>query len=264
MRSSVEQIWICLLTYLIAGFFWSCEETAKNSAEKAFDTPHVKKIHSSQDSSLSYTFVDSVRVVKEINPEILPFNGRFFSSVSWNDKLGGNIFILSEQGKYDEGNGRKEVFAYHYVKKDTSYDLLWQMNDFVDGWGCDLSIQLINFFPLISDIDSNGIAETAIFYSLDNRCDAAPFPAKLIVHERKEKIAIRGIRNQFLGPPADLNNEYLANDGLPPMKYKNIDIGYSILDSSITNFYSRQWDDFISLENKLNGALPDSLIKTMN
>lgn len=249
MKSSFEQLLICLLIYLIAGFFLGCKETAKKSAKEAFDAPHEKE---------TYPFVDSVSVLTEINPGILPFNGRFFSSVSWNDRLGGNILIISEQGKYVEGNGRKEIFAYHYVKRDTSYDLLWQMNDFVDGLGCDLTIQLINFFPLISDIDSNGIAETAIFYSLDNRCDAVPFPAKLIVHEREDKFAIRGIRNQFLGPPEDLNNEYRANEGLPPMKYKSLDTGSSILDSSIINFYSRQWDDFISLENKLKGAYSSS------
>ena len=218
----------------------------------------------SQERYPSYTFVDSIRVLTVINPKILPFNGHFFSAVSWNDKLGRNVLILSEQGNYEDGNGRREVFAYHYVKRDTFYTLLWQMNDFVDGLGCDLKIELIHFFPFISDIDSNGIAETAIFYSLDNRCDAVSFPAKLIIHEGAEKFAIRGIRNQFLEPPEAIRNEYRSNDGLPPIKYKNLDAGNSKMDSSIIHFYSLQWDDFISLENKLEGALPDSLIKTLN
>jgi hypothetical protein len=264
MKNSFELVLTCILALWLGGFFFSCKETANKSFEKVFDEPYKKVIGNSQDSFLSYTFVDSVQVLSEINREAFPFNGRFFSSVSWNDKLGGNILIISEKGKYDEGNGRKEIFSYHYVKRDTLYDVLWQMNDFVDGWGCDLDIQFINFFPLISDIDSNGIAETAIFYSLNNRCDAVSFPAKLIVHEGEEKFAIRGIRNQFMCPPEEVNNEFLANDGLPPIKYKNIDTVYSILDSSIINFYSHQWDNFISLENKLKGALPDSLIKTIN
>ena len=256
MKSSFEYVLTCMLTYLIAGFFWSCKESTNKDAKEAFAAPH--------ESALSYTVVDSVRVLTEINRKALPFNGRFFSSVSWNDKLGSNILIISEKGKYDGGNGRKEVFAYHYVERDAVYDILWQMNDFVDGWGCDLTIQLINFFPLISDIDANGIAETAIFYSLDNRCDAVSFPAKLIVHEGEEKFAIRGIRNQFLGPPEEVNNEYRADNGLPPMKYKNLDAGNSVLDSSIVNFYSHQWDAFISVENELKGALPDSLFRIIN
>jgi hypothetical protein len=264
MKSNLEKISICILAFLIVGFFLSCKETAKKSSEEAFDEPHEKVIDDGQDNFLSYTVVDSVQVLAEINRGALPFNGRFFLSVFWNDKLGGNSLIISEKGKYNEGNGRKEIFSYHYVKRDTLYDVLWQMNDFVDGRGCDLDIQLINFFPIISDVDSNGIAETAIFYSLNNRCDAVSFPAKLIVHEEENMFAIRGIRDQFLSPPEELNNKYRANDGLPPLKYKNLDTGYSILDTSIINFYSHQWDNFISLENKLKGSLPDSLIKTIN
>lgn len=223
-----------------------------------------QRMRSDQDSSLSYIAVDSINVLTAINPAVLPFNGRFFSAVSWKDKLGDNTLILSEQGAYDGGNGRREVFAYHYVKRDSVYAILWQMNDFVDGLGCDLNIQLINFFPLISDVDSNGIAETALFYALDNRCDAVSFPANLIVHEGEKKFAIRGIINQFLGPSEEVINAYRAEEGLPPMKYKNVDTGSSKLDSSIITFYSHQWDDFISLENKLEGALPDSLSKTIN
>lgn len=263
MKSSFEQILSCLLALWVGGFFLCCEETTKKIAEEVFDEPHEKVIDEGQGDFLSDTFVDSVRFLTEINRKALPFNGRFFSSVSWNDKLGSNILIISEKGEYDQGNGRKEIFTYHYVKRDTLNAVLWQMNDFVDGWGCDLDIQLIGIFPLISDIDSNGIAETAIFYSLNNRCDAVSFPAKLIVHEGENMFAIRGIRGQFLNPPEELSNKYRANDGLPPLKYKNLDTTYSILDSSIINFYSHQWDSFISLENELKGALPASLIKTI-
>ena len=138
------------------------------------------------------------------------------------------------------------------------------MTDFVDGKGCDLDIQLIDFFPLISDIDSNGIAETAIFYSLNNRCDAGAFPAKIIVHEGEDKFSIKGIRGQYLDPPEELMNKYRANDGLPPLKYKNIDKDDSKVDTSIINFYSSHWDTFISLENNLEGALPNDMVKIFN
>jgi hypothetical protein len=264
MKSNFEELLCFTLALLIGVFFLGCKEAANKSAEEAFDGHHEKAIDDGQDNFLSYDFVDSIQVLAEVNREALPFNGRFFWSISWNDKLGGNIFIISEKGKYDEGNGRKEIFAYHYVKRDSLYGLLWQMNDFVDGWGCDLDIQLINFFPLISDIDSNGIAETAIFYSLNNRCDAGSLPAKLIVHEGEDKFAIRGIREQHLNPPEEINNKYRANDGLAPLKYKNLDTAHSVIHPSIINLYSHQWDKFISLENKLQGALPDSLITIIN
>ena len=125
------------------------------------------------------------------------------------------------------------------------------------------TFSLSTFFPLISDVDSNGIAETALFYALNDRCDASTFPAKLIVHEGADKFAIRGVRGQYLGPPEEVVNEYRAEAGLPPLKYKDLDTVNSTMDASIVNFYSHQWDQFISLENTLTGALPDSLITTI-
>ncbi len=264
MKRSFEQLLTYTLIGLAVGLLVPWSELAKKNTEETVAIPHEKGLGPNQNSPLSYPSVDSIRVLTTIDPAAFPFNGRFFSALAWHDQLGANIFILSEQGTYEDGNGRKEVFAYHYVKRDTSYAILWQLNDFVDGSGCDLAIQLIHFFPLLSDIDSNGIAETAIFYSLDNRCDAVPFPAKLIVHEGAEKFAIRGIRHQYLGPPEKVHNAYRAEVGLPPTKYKNLDTASTTLDSSIIRFYSHQWDEFISLENRLEGILADSLIRTMN
>lgn len=264
MKSSFEQIPAGILTLLIGVSLLCCIETVERKDTEAFSESLLKVIDDEQDHFLSNSIVDSVRNVTEINRGILPFDGRLFSSVSWNDKLGGNVLVISESGTYDEGNGRKEIFLYHYLKRDSIYDVLWQMNDFVDGRGCDLDIQIINFFPLISDIDSNGIAESAIFYSMNNRCDAGAFPVNLIVHEGKGKFIITGIRDQYLDPPEELMNEYRAKDGLPPLQYKNIVQGYSKLDTSIINYYSYQWDNFINLENKLEGALPNDLIKIIN
>jgi hypothetical protein len=263
MKNSFRPILTYIIPLLIIGVHSSCQETIK-SPKEAIDEPQEKVVGNAQNGISSYDSVDSVYTLEEIDRKALPFNGLFLSALSWNDKLGNNILILSEKGTYDNGNGRKELFAYHYVKRDTSYDVLWQINDFVDGSGCDLSIELIKFFPLISDVDSNGIAETAIFYSLDSRCDAGSFPAKLIIHEGANKVAIRGIRAQFLGPPEEVNNKYRAEMDLPPVKYKNLDTGSSLMDDLIVNYYSHQWDNFISLENKLEGTLPDSLLIRIN
>lgn len=258
MKKSFKPIPIYFISLLIIGFSSSCQETKKSPGE--VDKSQEKVVGFAQNGISSNNAVDSVYTLAEIDRKTLPFNGRFLSALSWKDKLGNNILVLSEKGAYDNGNGRKELFAYHYVKRDTAYDALWKINDFVDGSGCDLNIELINFFPLVSDIDSNGIAETAIFYSLNARCDAVSFPAKLIIHEGANKVTIRGIRAQFLGPSEEVNNKYRAEMGLPPQQYKNLDTGSSLMDASIVKYYSLQWDNFISLENKLEGMLPDSLL----
>ena len=65
-------------------------------------------------------------------------------------------------------------------------------------------------------------------------------------------------------PPESIRNQFLAKEGLPPIKYKNIDADSTILNNSIIDFYAQQWDEFIALENQLQGALPDSLIMIIN
>ena len=264
MNKSFDRLLFCILAIYFGASTLCCKENANKVSQGTYDKTDQKEVKDKRNSFIDQALVDSVKFLTAINKEVFPFNGHLFSSISWKDKLGANVLIISEKGNYNEGIGRKEIFAYHYVEKDSVNALLWQMNDFVDGLGCDLDIELINFFPFISDRNSNGIAETALFYSLNNRCDAVAFPAKLIVHEGENMFAIRGIRNQFLSPPQELNNKYRANDGLPPLKYKDLNTNNSRIDTSIINFYAHQWDAFISFENKKEGALPDSIIAIIN
>lgn len=79
-----------------------------------------------------------------------------------------------------------------------------------------------------------------------------------------DKFAVRGIRDQHLDPPEELMNKNRAEEGLQPLKYKNLDTGFSKLDTSMINFYSYQWDNFIAMEYRLKGAIPDGLIQLIN
>lgn len=250
-----------LMTLALSGLILGC----KQATTSATVTPAKASTDLVIDEAQAYhpsvaVSVDSIKVLPTVDRKVFPFNGQFLSATTWLDRLGDNVLVISEKGEYEEGNGRKEIFANHYIKVDTAYNRLWQMNDFVDGWGCDLDIQLLHFFPLVTDVDANGIAETAIFYSLNSRCDASTLPAKIIVHEGMDKFAIRGMRAQYLGPPEDVINTYRQEDGLPPIKYKDVDANTSKMDSSIVNYYTQQWDDFIRLENEQEGNLPDSLV----
>jgi hypothetical protein len=74
------------------------------------------------------------------------------------------------------------------------------------------------------------------------------------------KLQSEELERNFWGPPEEVNNQYQAEMGLPSMKYKNLDTSSSRMDDSIVNYYSNQWDDFIALENRLRGYLPDSLL----
>ncbi|MEM1328667.1 MAG: hypothetical protein AAGI23_22115 [Bacteroidota bacterium] len=198
MKDTLVHLSIYVLMLFALGACLSCQERQDNSNEVIEQTEEREIPRTQENRSISCR-VGAVRRLAKVDREVLPFNGGFLSALAWADRLGEHTLVLSEKGKYDGGNGRKELFGYHYMQRDTTQDLLWQINDFVDGYGCDLDIELIHFFPLVSDIDSNGIAETAIFYSLNNRCDATPFSAKLIVHEMKISSLSEASEHNFWG-----------------------------------------------------------------
>ncbi len=54
--------------------------------------------------------------------------------------------------------------------------------------------------PTITDLDDNGIAESTFLYKLRCRSDVSPVQLKLIMHQGKEKYALRG---ETLVPTAD-------------------------------------------------------------
>jgi hypothetical protein len=132
-------------------------------------------------------FKATVSSVQE-NP-VLPFSadgyfkGEVQSSVSWQDKNGYNIALLSQTGAYQslsakeaiETGGAKEVvngfdaelYAYHYVKQNNT----WQKKygeTWVE-WQCPYGLNLQFQNPiLLSDVNKNGFAELLI--QLKDKC----------------------------------------------------------------------------------------------
>ena len=82
MKSRSKQILTYTSILLIGVFLFCCQETAKKSAEDTPDEPHEEVIDNEQDNPVAYTSVDSVQILAAINRKELPFNGRFFSSLS--------------------------------------------------------------------------------------------------------------------------------------------------------------------------------------
>src|SRR5687768_5583680 len=66
-------------------------------------------------------------------PAEIKFKGKFLEGYQWKDKLGENLLITSELGPYrdtihglNEEDITKELFAYHFYKKDSGWKLLWR------------------------------------------------------------------------------------------------------------------------------------------
>ncbi|MCX7877980.1 MAG: hypothetical protein N2510_04975, partial [Ignavibacteria bacterium] len=67
----------------------------------------------------------------------------------------------------------------------------------------------------ITDVDNNGTGESTFLYRISCRGDVSPEGLKLIMHEGKNKYAIRG--NMLL----EFNGEKLGGEGNPDNAFKN-------------------------------------------
>jgi hypothetical protein len=168
-----------------------------------------------------------------------PYHGTLKTAVSWDDKKGKNILIIAERpqyfwndenkaiGKYaedpDDDTEVAELFVWHYVfyPQENKWKILWTLNDFEFGC-CDVEMEYTPWSLRVSDLDSNGIAESIFTYAssggtgpIDNWWDG-----KLILHLDTLKYSIKGaLGNQDI----EKNNELIYSknfDQLRPV-FKN-------------------------------------------
>lgn len=134
-------------------------------------------------------------------PQKIKFKGRLEEAWRWNDRLGSNILLLStvpafETMKRDAETNEivytAELHAFHYIKKDSGFSLLWKISDAVKECPFDLVAEFIVGSTTISDLDEDGLAETIVQYKLACRSDVSPAQMKLIMHEDTLKYALRG------------------------------------------------------------------------
>lgn len=133
-------------------------------------------------------------------PTTIKFKGQFKEGWQWDDKLGKNILITSyvdafgdnQENEFGEEGQTAELHAFHFVKKDTGYMLLWKISDAMKSCPFDLTVTFIKGSTTVTDLDSNGIAETTIQYKLACRSDVSPAYMKLIMHEDTTKYSLRG------------------------------------------------------------------------
>lgn len=159
--------------------------------------------------------------------ERLPIKGIPKAAWQWADKLGHNILVLcstdltetSPTNDLEDGRNM-ELFAFHFVKRDTyAYELLWKITDGISDCPVDITASFIHPATTITDLDSNGIAETIIMYNLACRGDVSPSTLKLLMHEGTKKYALRGIG----WVPGDTGNKFPFNkDNIDSMNMENL------------------------------------------
>lgn len=146
------------------------------------------------------TAVVPVKLSADQIPASLRFRGKLNEAWQWKDKLGDNILITSvvapfndkQKNEYDGEGQTAELHAFHFIKKDTVYRILWKISDAEKACPFDIITEFMKGATMITDLDSNGIAETTIQYKLACRSDVSPAYMKLIMHEDTLKYSLRG------------------------------------------------------------------------
>ena len=129
------------------------------------------------------------------------YQGQIVGGARWRDRSGENLLVLTQTGAVpsrnkcgtDESCPRDaEVYAYQYIVEADKTTLLWRLTDFERNCDFDLYAGFIAKSVSITDLDSDGVAESTFLYILSCRSDVSPARLKLIMHEGKNKFAIRG------------------------------------------------------------------------
>ncbi len=173
---------------LLLGWLCSCSQKAETVGIPTDEKPKKQ---------------DSIKV-SEIGADAIPktitFEGNLTKAVRWRDDLGDNIVVLSESGLHRsdkfrhefEDSSDAELFAHHYTIKPKQTQQVWKMYDFVTDCPVDIVAQFFPKFPIITDLDHNGIAEVWVMYKVDCHGDVSPVTTKLIMYEGNKKYAMRG------------------------------------------------------------------------
>lgn len=173
-------------------------------------------------------------------------------SIVWKDHNGFHFLGIDqiETGKITQAGFTSKLTAYSFlIGSDSIIKESWRIRDFAPNVATRISY-LTNTLS-ISDIDSDGIAETCFLYCISGDC-CDPWTVKLILHKNNEKLAIRG--------EVPLTEEDLDS------YQKNFDPAFEKHQIRIRNYASEKWDEGVRMnwKNILGDNTVRGLIKRRN
>jgi hypothetical protein len=183
-------------------FIYSCSSKKETSKEDSVATSAADTVKPGKpiDTRLEVAVADTTipfAIEASKIKENVKWQGELTEAWIWYDKNGKNILVLSKENwvKHEEEDVyNANLFAKHFIVKKESKEplLLWETHDFIHDCIFDLTAEFI-ISPVIVDSDRNGIMETYLVYKISCRSDVSPAHMKIIVHEGKQKYALRGI-----------------------------------------------------------------------
>jgi hypothetical protein len=209
------------LCFLILIFIINCNQKEEKHANLKDDQESVKTT-----DSIIINKIDSTQI-----PASIRFEGKLKKAIQWKDEVGDNLVILSETGyhrsekfkhEFDDSSDF-ELFAYHFTLDKNNSQQIWKMYDFVADCPVDIEAEFYSQFPMITDLDKNGIAEVWIMYKVGCHGDVSPVNLKLIMYEGNKKYAMRGENKVQVGANEYLGGEYKFDKAFnsAPITFKN-------------------------------------------
>ncbi len=166
-------------------------------------------------------------------PGDIQYKGSVTAMAKWEDKLGENLLFVTETAENSNEETRsKELYGYHFILNDEGAVQLWRIYDFIKDCPVDLTLSYMDKSLEITDLDSNGIAESSFIYRMGCKGDVSSDDMKLIMHEGKEKYAIRGIMDMTL------------NGKLYQKGEMNPDPSYDNVSDSFKEYSISKWNKF--------------------
>lgn len=246
-----------LLIAIAASFLIGCNKNDNESLQKQKSDSSIKNTENKselksdlgsssgkKDNLTADGLKDIIYDVKEFEND-LKFDGSIVAGVQWKDKSGLNVLIITETNpvtsktnEYDESVSKK-LFGYAFVKnEDEKFQQVWMIQDFIEKCQVDLTLEYIKKSLTVSDLNKNGIAENTFLYKLSCKGDVSPNDLKLIMHEGKEKYAIRGETLQIF------------KDAKPYGGKTNIDKSFDNAPKEFLDYAKKEWKKF--QEEKIN------------
>jgi len=177
--------------------------------------------------------VSDIQYGVKLVPESLHDENKIIEAVKWKDSLGVNLLVitLSEEKTIYEDNRIKEFFVHHYLISENN-KVLWKTYDFVKDCPFDITLEYIDRSLSVTDLDSNGLAETSFVYRLSCKSDVSPDDMKLIMHEGNKKYAVRGVMI------LKINNEDAGGGEM------NIDAAFNKAPQEFKTYAVERWNEF--------------------
>ena len=146
--------------------------------------------------------------VRELSVTDIPrgasYKGRVVRAISWDDALGSNYLLLTVVDAYRVDRRKRnrcddagycysaELFGYHFVRNRLGLKRLWRIRDLIQDCSYDVTLEFLPASLEVTDLDRDGITESSFVYRLACRSDVSGAGMKLMMHEGKKKLALRG------------------------------------------------------------------------